>query len=305
MSIHTKSAVDAIKRSPFQALSAIFVLALTFFVATTVFILVYASDKTLRYFETRPQIIAYIKDGSKESEINSIINKYMLDERIKSTKFVSKEEALEIYKKATSDNPLLSELVSPSIFPASVELSVKDIKKASDVIANLKDETVVEQVDFTANTGGEKSLDDVVGRLKTASDYIRFVGLGFAAVLAITSFIVLLVIITMRMNMRKGEVEILSLIGASASFVRSPVVIEAMLYSLIGVVLGFTTSFIMWLYVSPTIMNYFGEIEILPKDPLSFFGIFGLVFVVELISGLLISLFGSLIAVNRSLNKTR
>ena len=305
MNIHTKTAVGAIKRSPFQAMSAIFVLALTFFVATTVAILVYASNKSLGYFETRPQIIAFLKDDATPDGISAMQNKLTMDIRLKDIKYVPKEEALEIYKKATEDNPLLAELVSPSIFPASLEFSVTDLKLAESVIEEVRGEAIVDQVGFTANLGGEKSLGDVVARLKTISYYLRLGGIVFVAVLGTTSFLVLLVIISMRMTSKKGEMEILSLIGATPKFIRSPIVIEGITYAVIGVLIGWTTSFIMWLYVSPSLLSYFGQIPILPKNPLSFFILFAVILGTELLVGFTLALTGSLVAVKRSLKKAR
>ncbi|MEK7536338.1 MAG: permease-like cell division protein FtsX [Patescibacteria group bacterium] len=305
MSIHTKTAIEAIKRSPFQAVSAIFVLALTFFVATTVSILVYSSSKALSYFETRPQIISFLKSETGSDAITALQNKLALDARVKDVKYVPKEEALEIYKKATEDNPLLAELVSPSIFPASLEFSVTDLKLAEEVINEIKNEAIVEQVGFTANIGGEKSLSDVVSRLKTISYYLRVGGIVFVGALAITSFLVLLVIISMRMTSRKGEIEILSLIGATPAFIRSPIVLEGVFYSLIGVISGWTLSFIFWLYVSPSLLSYFGSIPVLPKEPLSFFLLFAAILGTEIVIGFTIAITGSLIAVKRSLKKAR
>lgn len=305
MSIHYKTAIDSIKRSPFQAISAIFVLSLTFFVATTVAILVYASNKSLSYFETRPQIISFLKNDTTAEAVSALQNKLNQDVRIKDVKYVAKEEASEIYKKATEDNPLLSELVSPSIFPASLEFSVTDLKLAEEVINEVKNEAIVEQVGFTANIGGEKSLGDVVERLKSISYYLRLGGIVFVSALGLTSFLVLLIIISMRMTSRKGEIEILSLIGATPAFVRSPIIIESIIYSVIGVSIGWTISLISWLYISPSVLSYFGQIPVLPKEPLQFFILFATILGVELVTGLLIALTGSLIAVKRSLKKVR
>lgn len=305
MSIHTKTAVEAIKRSPFQAISAIFVLALTFFVATTVSILVYSSGKALLYFETRPQIISFLKNETNTEAVIALQNKLELDSRVKDVKYVPKEEALEIYKKATEDNPLLAELVSPSIFPASLEFSVTDLKLAEEVINEIKNEAIVEQVGFTANIGGEKTLNDVVNRLKDISNYVRIGGITFVAVLGATSFLVLLVIISMRMTSRKSEIEILSLIGATPSFVSKPIILEGVLYSVIGVFLGWFLSFILWLYVSPNIFSYFGQIPVLPKDPISFFVLFLVILAIELVIGILLALIGTITAVHRSLKKPR
>lgn len=303
--IHSKTAIDAIKRSPFQAISAVFVLALTFFVATTVAVLVYASNKSLGYFETRPQIISFIKNDAKEEDVTALKTKLSADSRIKDIKYVSKYDALEIYKKSTEDNPLLAELVSPTIFPASLEFSVTDLKLAEDVIRDVKSEQVVEQVGFTANIGGEKSLGDVVSRLKSISYYVRLGGISFVSALGLTSFFVLLIIISMRLNSRKGEIEILSLIGATPSFVRSPIIIEGVVYSLLGVFIGWTLSLISWLYVAPSILNYFGTIPVLPQNPIDFFVLFAMILGAELLIGLTIAFAGSLIAVKRSLKKAR
>lgn len=305
MSIHTKTAIESIKRSPFQAISAIFVLGLTFFVATMVAVLLFASDKTLSYFETRPQIISFLKDNATAELVSALQNKLSTDSRIKNIKYVSKEEALEIYKEATSDNPLLAELVSPSIFPASLEFSVTDLKLAEEVIKDLKSEAIIADIGFTANIGGEKSLAEVVNRLKSISYYIRIGGISFVGILAASSFLVLLVIIGMRVTARKGEIEILSLIGATPAFIKSPIVIEALIYSLIGVFSGWMLALIFWLYVSPSVISYFAEIPVIPKEPIDFFILFATILGVELLAGMAISLTGSLLAVSRSLKKIR
>lgn len=305
MNIHTKTATENIRRSPFQAISAIFVFLLTFFVATTVAVLVLASNNALKHLETRPQIIAFLKSDAETSTVDSLMLKLGSDSRIKDLKYVPKEQALEIYKEATSDNPLLSELVSPSIFPASIEFSVVDLNLTQNVIDEVNNEEVVDQVGFTANIGGEKSLNNVLERLKNLSSYIRIGGLVFVSILALTSFLILTVIISMRMTAKKGEIEILSLIGATNSFIKKPILLESMIYVLVGVVFGWLISFIMWLYASPSVYSYFGSISILPRDPMQFFGMFLMILGVEIVFGLILALIGASVAVNRSLKRYR
>lgn len=299
MNIHFKTAFGYIRRSPFQALAAIFVLSLTFFVATVVSVLVYSSSRLINYFETRPQVIAFLKSDATESAIADLQHRLEADTRIKEIKYVSKEEALSIYKNATSDNPLLGELVSPSIFPASLEFSVKDLSFAQDVIDKVKTESIVDSVGFTAALGGESSLKDVVSRLRTVTAYVRIAGAVFVGLLALTSFVVLLIIISMRMVNRREEVEILNLIGATKGFIRSPIMIEATLYTLIGVALGWTVAFIGILYLAPSAVTYFGEIPVLPKDTLSLLALFGIILGIEIISGGILALGGSLFALSR------
>lgn len=300
MNIHIRTALDSIRRSPFQALAAIFVLTLTFFVATNLAIMVYSSARLLKYFETRPQVIAFLKEDASSEAISDLQNKLSANPKIKEVRYVSKEEALEIYKKATADKPLLSELVSPSIFPASLEFSLMDLSSAQEIIDELKGEPTVDQVGFTASLGGEESLGDVVSRLRTLTWYLRAGGATFVGILSLTSFLVLVVIIGMRMTARRGEIEILSLIGATSGFIRSPIVIEALVYSAVGVFVGWFFAFLIWLYLAPNIISYFKEFPVLPEGTLNIFYLFGGVLLIELITGFLLALIGSMIAVRRA-----
>jgi len=303
MNFHLKTALSSLRRSPFQALAAIFVLTITFFVGTVLSVLIYSSSQVLSYFETRPQVIAFLKDGSGVEAIASLQHKLSADIRIKDVRYVSKEEALSIYKDATSDNPLLSELVSPSIFPASLEFSLSDLSFAQEVIEEMKSEDLVESVGFTASLGGEKTLQDVVSRLRKVTYYIRLGGGIFAGVLLGTSFTVLMIIISMRMIGRKDEVEILKLIGAKSGFIRSPIIIEAVMYSLIGVFIGWLLTLILVLYMAPWIISYFGQIPVLPKEPSAFFALFGIILSAEILMGVLLALGGSNLALTRARRK--
>lgn len=300
MSIQIKTAFDYIKRSPFQAASAISVLTLTFFVATILAVLVFASSNVLNYFETRPQIIAFLKPETTVEQVQALQNKLVSDVRIKSVKYVPKEEALDIYKEATSDNPLLGELVSPSIFPASLEFSVSELTFAQSVIDEVKKEGVVDSVGFTAAVGGESNLENVISRLRNITYFIRIGGIIFLGSLATVSLLVLLVIIGMRLSARKSEIEILNLIGATPGFIRNPIILEATIYCLVGVFLGWIFSFIIGLYLTPATIAYFGQIPILPKDLASFAILYAVILLGEILIGFILALLGGSIAFSRA-----
>lgn len=300
MNIHYKTATDSIKRSPFRALAAIFILTLTFFVATLVSILSYSFSKVISHFETRPQVIAFLKDEATNESIVSLQNKLLEDPRVKEVKYVSKEDALSIYKVATSDNPLLGELVSPTIFPASLEFSVRDLAFAQNIIDEVKSDPNVGSVGFTAALGGESDLKNVVGRLRTVTTYVRVGGVVFTGILAIVSFMVILFTISMRMTARRGEVEILDLIGATKKFIRSPIIFESLIYSAVGVVVGWMVAFILILYLAPIALSYFGEIPILPKNTVDLLIIFAEILGIELIFGFILAYSGSMLAITRA-----
>lgn len=303
MSSALKTGASYIRRSPFQAIAAIFVLALTFFVSTLLAVLVYSSGKLVSYFEERPQVIAFLKDEATPETISALQRKLDNDPRVKNVHYVTKEQALNIYKNATSDNPLLAELVSPSIFPASLEFSVVDLSQAKNIIDEVKSEAIVDSVGFTASIGGKEAVGDVVERLKTIAFYVRTGGMVLVGALALTSFMVLTVVIGMRMVTRKGEVETLTLIGAKPGFIRAPIVFEANGYALAGVFIGWILAIILILYATPAILNYFGDIPVLPKGSLNFFGFLGAILLGEIIVGIVISTLGSTVAISRAMKQ--
>lgn len=299
MYIYLKTAWDHVRRTPFQSLAAIFALAINFFVVTLLSTLVYSSSSALKYFETRPQVIAFLKDEASKEDIASLHQKISGDARVKKVTYISKEQALEIYNKATADNPLLSELVNPSIFPASLEISLTDLSYAQDVIEEIKKSNIIDSVGFTASLGGEETLFDVVKKLRTFTDSLRIIGASFSLLLALTSFFILTIIIGMRISSRRSEIEILRLIGATNRFIRSPIVIEAIIYAITGVLAGWLFAFLLVLYATPSIIAFFGEIPVLPKDTFQVFSLYGIILGGELLVGILLAVVGSSLAISR------
>lgn len=290
-----------VRRAPYQAIAVVLVMAITFFVFTITSLVVFGSERLLRYVETRPQIIAFLKTETTSDAQNTLTEKLSKDSRIKDVKVVTKDEAFDIYKTATSDNPLLGQLVSPSIFPASIEFSLTDLSHAQAVISEVKENPAVDTVGFTANLGGESQLGATIDHLRNIAKSIRIAGVASVSVLVGTSFFVLLVVMSMRVSMRKNEIESMSLLGASGSFIRAPIVVEAIVYALLGAFIGWATSLLLVLYSSPALLKYFGQIEILPRPLPELMTLLGLIFGIEVLVALLISSIGAIIAVARSL----
>lgn len=301
MRLHIKNSFENIRRAPFQAMAAVSVLAITFFVSTLIAVAVYSSSQLLRYFETRPQVIAFLAEETDQDQIDELLSRLNDDYRILNPKFVSKEDALQIYKDATADNPLLGEFVSPGSLPASIEFAPAELEYAQELIEEMQGELIVEDVGFTASVGGVAAVTEVIERLKTISEYIRLAGGVSTLVLATTSFLVLVVVISMRTSMKRDEIEALSLIGATSGFIRAPLVLEAIHYAVIGVFLGWLVASSVVMYASPTIFSYFGDISVLPANMQDFLMLLGFILAGQLVIGIFIALLGSNFAVSRNL----
>jgi len=101
-----------IRRTPYQSLAAVLIMILTFFVITAFTLLAAGSQAILNYFETRPQVTAFFEDQVTLEQIDLLKAKLAETEKTKEIKYVSKEEALAIYREQNKDDPLLLEMVS-------------------------------------------------------------------------------------------------------------------------------------------------------------------------------------------------
>lgn len=288
MNEHLKTTWTHLRRSPYQSLSAILIMFLTFFIATSFVLTAAGFQVVLRYFETRPQVTAFFKDDTNQQQVDLIKAKLIQSGKVEETKYISKEEALEIYKQQNENDPLLLEMVTANILPASLEVSTKDIAGLSEAAGILKEESVVEEVIFQ---------EDIVQALYQWTGTIRKIGIGLIGALGLTSFLIILVIIGMKITIKKAEIEILQLIGASTNYIRTPFLLEGIFYGAVGAVLAWGLAYLLLLYATPFIIKFLSGIPVLPVPVYFMLIILG----VEILAGIIIGSFGSLIAVKRYL----
>jgi len=288
MKKHFKTTWTRIRRSPYQALAAVAVMTLTFFIASVFILTAAGSQAILRYFETRPQVTAFFKDEVTMAQVDTLKAKLVETEKVKEMKYISKEEALAIYREQNKDNPLLLEMVTANILPASLEVSTVDISYLGEVAEILRQQPGVEEVIFQ---------EDVVQALHKWTTTLRKIGVGLIGSLGLVSFLIILIIIGMKVAMRRTEIEILQLIGASSWYIWVPFVFEGIFYGAVGAILAWLISYLLLLYSTPFLVSFLAGIPILPVPVLFMLAVLG----IEILAGALIGTLGSLLAVKRYL----
>lgn len=277
-----------IRRTPFQAIAATLVMFLTFFALLTFLILALGSQATLRYFESKPQVIAFFKEGTTTQDVSAIENALMAESRVTKHKFVSKEEALQIYRERNKSDPALLELVTANILPASLEISTQSLEDLSQIAEILKREPVVSEVIVP---------EDVVQTLTSITSIIRMVGGATVLFLLIFATLVIVMIIGFKIRLKRGEIEIMRLLGASSSFIRNPFILEGMFYGISGALAAWILSYALLWYFTPFLKGYLGEVQLLPVNPVFMLTLL----VTSLFMACFIGGLGSLFAVRRYL----
>jgi len=269
-----------IRRSPYQAFAAVFVMTLTFLFISFFTFLLYGSSKAINYFESRPQVTAFFKNEVKKENINSLKNDLMATNKVANIKFVSKEDALKIYREQNKDDPLLLELVTADILPASLEISTTKLEDLSAINNMLKDSPLVSEVVFQK---------DVVSVLTSWTNALRSIGLGLIVVLSLVSIFVMVIIIGVKISQKKQDIEIMRLIGASGWYIRWPFIFEGIFYGVTGAVLGWLISTSALWYATPFLSSFLKGIPIFPLPLVFLLGLLGTEMLVAIILGTLAS----------------
>ena len=292
MSRKLQTAWKQIRRTPYQAMVAVMVMFLTFFALSVFTLISFGSIKILKYFEASPQVIAFFEKGKdiSEGDLSKIKSRLEATGKLASFKYVSIHEAEAIYKEKNKDDPLLLELVNYKILPPSIEISATSIDALPELKKILESQPGVKDIAF---------YEDIVKSLGNWIKNIRLFGMGLVSYLLIQSFLVVITIIGMKILARKEEIEIMKLIGASHGFVRWPFVLEGIFYGVTGAFLAWGTSYIGLLYATPFLVSWLGDINLLPV-PIWFML---LLLSGEIILGILVGFFGSLLAVHRFLRR--
>ncbi len=284
-----QTALKHIRRSPYQALAAISVMTLTFFVAALVFLVGYTSSVILKHFESKPQITAFLKDEVKIN-IEELKEKLKATGKVASIRYISKEEALAIYKEQNKNDPLLLEMVTADILPASLEISAFEAKDLAFLDNLLRQEEGVEEVLYQK---------DLVENLILWVNTIKTIGIFLFSFLAFVSVLIVLTVTGIRIALRKEEIEILKLVGASQGYIRAPFLLEGVIYGLVGGFFAWLVSVLLLLYATPFLKSLLTDLP-LNWPPSFLFMVFFLGGLVSAAAGL--GAIGSFLAVRRDLN---
>lgn len=277
-----------IRRTPYQAYAAVSVMLLTFWVAGLFFILSLGSAVVLKFFEQKPEVIVFFKDTKTVEAIKQLQEKLTATDKIAQTKFVSKDDALIIYKEQFKNDPLLLEMVSADILPASLEISAKDIKDLPQLANLIKNESEISEIVFP---------EEVVNLLVSWTTVFRKFGLVLVVFLGLVSLFTVITVIGMKLALRKQEIEILQLVGASGNYIRMPFLLEGGFYGFCGSFFGWLVNIGLLLYITPFLETLFSGIPLFPI-PIAFYFIFlgGM-----LVAGVSLGMFASMLALSRYL----
>lgn len=284
------------------AATVVMTVTLTIILATFTLRLVFSD--TLATISQKIDISVYLADNISDQEKTELTSAIKAIKGVGIIDNISKDQARQDYieqnKGDTQQIEALNVLGDTNPFPASLRVHVGDTSRINEVITDVS--KLVGQEKYKpyqskpASTNGSRK--EAIENIARVARFSELAGLAVSGLFLVLSIMVIFNTIRMAIFNRRDEIEIMKLIGAEKSFIRGPFVVEACFYGIFAAIIAVALLYVVMLSVGSNLANY--GITVAPA--LAFFAKYPLlIFVGELLAGIVIGILSSLLAIRRYL----
>ena len=237
-------------------------------------------------------------DGVDQATINSIGEQIKAYKGVTKVEYVSAEEAWDEWSKQYfGDTELESEMAegfkndNPLANSSSYSVYVDKIE--------LQDALVK----YIEGLDGVREVNQLKGATQTLSSFntlLTYISVAIILILLCVAVFLISNTVAIGISIRKEEIGIMKLIGATNFFVRAPFLIEGMIIGLIGAIIPLVLLFVMYKKVIEYVLTKFSMLSSVVQF-MSVTQVFEVLTPVALILGMGIGLFGSVITIRKHL----
>ena len=287
--------IKNIKRNKLFSLASIGTITACIFLIGLFYIIIANFQHMIQEAEESVCVTVFFKDDCTEARIREIGKWIEKRAEVSRIEYTSGEEAWEEYKKIYfAEEPEMAEGFkddNPLAKSSNYEVYLNDLSMQSAFVTSLKAQDGVRKVNYSESTA------------KTMTDFGKVVGYISIAIIVILLAVGIFLIsntVMIGITVRKDEIKIMKLIGATDIFVKLPFIIEGILIGLMGAIIPVIALILLYQKVLSYIMSQFatftGNIEFIGVNE-----IFSVVIPMALIIGGGIGFIGSMIAIRKHL----
>ena len=291
--------VKNINRNKMFSIASIATMAACIFIFGLFFSILVNFNYVLKNVEQNVGITVFFDEGLDQAAIDTIgANISMRTDLVKEIRYVSADEAWESFSekyfkgnekaaegwKNNNDNPLANS--------AHFEVYPNKIEQQQELVAYIEVMSGVRQVNQSQQASAT---------LSTMNKLIAGVSIVIIQILLAVSAFLISNTITVGINVRREEIGIMKLIGATNSFVRLPFVLEGILIGLIGAAIPLVIIYFLYNRAVDYILSKFSVLENFMNGLLPVNQVFVFLLPIGLILGVGIALIGTISAIRKHL----
>jgi cell division transport system permease protein len=236
-----REALAAFRRAPvLTGLSAAMV-GLALFVVGLFGLAAYNLRLALTAIEERVEVVVYLRDDSRQSEIDLVQSDLSKIADVARVRYVSKREALE---RAQQDLPEFGDLfagVDVNPLPQSLEIELRPGARNQEVVERVSDAAsaypFVEDVRY-----GREWVDKLFTLRRVGAVTAAVLGAAFLSVAAL----IIATALRIAIFARRDEIYIMRLVGATNGFIRLPFLLEGAMSGLLGALLAWLLTYLIY-----------------------------------------------------------
>jgi cell division transport system permease protein len=261
-------------------------IAVAFFLFASFLLLPLNFISFLEAWEKKVQIILYLKEGVGAKRVLQLQQELHKEEGIQEARYISQRKAMETFQRDLADYGGVLKEMKENIFPASFEITLEENFGTPDRIR-----------DLAARLGKIKEVTEVqyggvwLERFSLFLYTLRWGVWVLGGILVVIIVSVTANTVRLTLYNKRGEIEILKLVGATDAFVKLPFYLEGGLQGLLGaggsILLLFVLFHFFSLKVAPYVSLYFGQLRLHFLPPKLIAWILGVGVISGLLGGLL------------------
>jgi len=224
-----KQGIVNLYRNKLYTIASICTIAACLFLIGLFYTVVINFQHIVTNIEENIGITVFFNEGTEQTRIDEIGAQIKGMEGVKEIVFTSADEAWASFQESYfADSPELADGFkddNPLASSANYTVFIQDIGRQKEYVENIKAIPDVRKVNYSENT------------VSTMTTFGRLVGYVSAAIIFILLCVGVFLIsntVMMGISVRKREITIMKLIGATNLFVRSPFVIEGVIIGIVG-----------------------------------------------------------------------
>ena len=266
--------------------SVVLSIALVLFLLGLLGMLVLNAKKVSDHFKEQVVLTIYLKDTAKDVEIKQLEKSLAMADYVKTTEYVSKEQAAEFMKEENGED--FMDFVGYNPLQNSIDVHLKADFVTSDQLGKISEEAI------SKNFVDEVTYDnDLVTLMNNNVKKISFWVLVISGIFTLIAVLLINSSIRLAVYSKRFTIKTMQMVGATKQFIRRPFVWKSVRLGIIGGVLALFGMAIVLFYLNKT----FPELELL-SNPI----LVALLFIFVFTLGIIITWISTHIATQRFLN---
>lgn len=210
---------------------------------------------SVRQLDNQIAVVAYFKEDIKQEEVQLTLENLKKVPEIKQVEYVNREQAQKRLQDSSAAANNLFEIFQNSDISFGLEF-VEVTPRSTESYGKVDD--LLRSAEYRSYFFEVQSTRDFIKNLQTLYDWIRIGGVTAITIFGIISILVMANILRIAIYSFRDEIEIMRLVGATNSYIRSPFIAEGAYFNIIAAVIVLSFFVPVLNTFLPDIMKYIG-----------------------------------------------